>query len=141
MACAELALSLTVCFSSYDWYVGDWSGCSTTCGGGQRTRLVECRASGSIVAVDQALCGGTPPGSSLEVRTSAAVDVRRTHQRNSFSDLQHQRLSCLVYRFLDFVHGNVRRRPAIEVCCVPGRRWLWRNHFGFTVRRDEATDA
>jgi LruC domain-containing protein len=46
----------------YTWQAGDWSGCSSACGGTQ-TRDVWCRRSCDGARVDGALCGGGQPAS------------------------------------------------------------------------------
>lgn len=45
------------------WHEGDWSRCSMACGGGQKTRLVQCHSTSDVVIPDSE-CTGTKPATS-----------------------------------------------------------------------------
>ena len=51
-----------------DWYVGEFGECSVTCGGGEQTRVVECRdCDGNTL--DDSQCDGTKPSTTQECNT------------------------------------------------------------------------
>jgi hypothetical protein len=45
---------------SYSWHMGDYGVCNDTCGGGQKTRAVECRRNDGQIMPDS-YCSGTKP--------------------------------------------------------------------------------
>lgn len=68
-ACAGLpmppstqACSAPACVT-YAWHAGDWSSCSAACGGGTRTRAVQCVDSMGGVAASGLCAGASPPTS------------------------------------------------------------------------------
>lgn len=62
-----------VCLT-YSWYSGGWGACSATCGGGTRTRTVQCRDNFSAVVADSFCSGaGTKPATSQACNTPACV--------------------------------------------------------------------
>lgn len=46
---------------SYYWYTGSWSACTDICGGGQKTRTVECRRSSDQQVMSDSYCSGSKP--------------------------------------------------------------------------------
>ncbi|XP_045540256.1 protein madd-4 [Papilio machaon] len=46
----------------YKWYVGEWSPCTVSCGGGLRTRRVLCARSANVTRADTYQPGSTEPG-------------------------------------------------------------------------------
>eukprot|EP00958_Prasinococcus_capsulatus_P023825 scaffold3619_cov328-Prasinococcus_capsulatus_cf.AAC.12 len=57
---------------TYDWSQGSWGACSETCGGGTRSRTVQCVSSLGAVVGDSA-CTGSKPDSSQSCNTQACV--------------------------------------------------------------------
>lgn len=67
----EACTSYATC--TYAWQVGDWGGCSASCGGGWRSRSVWCRRSNGE-QVDGSYCGSAP-ASSEQCNTQACPSI------------------------------------------------------------------
>lgn len=51
-------------FCSYRWSIGDWGPCSVSCGGGSRTRRIECGSkgiNGTLRLANEEACAGHRP--------------------------------------------------------------------------------
>ncbi|MGH1468080.1 MAG: thrombospondin type-1 domain-containing protein [Bdellovibrionales bacterium] len=54
------------------WDMGEWSRCSLACGGGQKTRTVQCKSASGVVVPDSE-CSGTKPATSTSCNSGACV--------------------------------------------------------------------